>query len=90
MRFRSETSLTSASSLMCSRAEPAVSPIGTSSRITATSPSKSMPQAASASGIGSRGPRKESEPPWYISGSLQKEGGISAPRALRTSSTWFT
>ena len=32
----------------------------------------------------------ESEPPWYISGSVQNEAGISAPRALRTSSTWFT
>ena len=38
-------------------------------------------------GIGSRGPRKESEPPWYMSGSVQKISGISAPRALRTSST---
>ena len=37
-----------------------------------------------------RGPRKPSEPPWYISGSVQKLGGISAPRALRTSSTWLT
>ena len=33
---------------------------------------------------------KASEPPWYISGSVQKDGGISAPRALRTSSTWVT
>ena len=40
--------------------------------------------------IGSRGGRKASEPPWYISGSVQKLSGISAPRALRTSSTWFT
>ena len=36
------------------------------------------------------GPMKESEPPWYISGSVQKDAGISAPRALRTSSTWTT
>ena len=33
---------------------------------------------------------KESEPPWYINGSVQKDGGISTPRALRTSSTWTT
>ncbi len=33
------------------------------------------------------GPRKASDPPWYISGSVQKLAGISAPRALRTSST---
>ena len=28
----------------------------------------------------------ESEPPWYISGSLYRNSGISALRALRTSS----
>ena len=33
---------------------------------------------------------KSSLPPWYISGSVQNSGGISAPRARRTSSTWFT
>ena len=47
-------------------------PIGTSPVITAISASKSMPQASSGSAIGSRGPRKASEPPWYISGSVQK------------------
>ena len=36
------------------------------------------------------GPMKLSDPPWYISGSVQKLGGISAPRALRTSSTCVT
>ena len=41
-------------------------------------------------GSGRAAPRKPSEPPWYISGSVQKLAGISAPRALRTSSTWFT
>jgi len=49
-----------------------------------------MPQASSAISISSLGPMKESEPPWYISGSVQKLGGISTPRALRTSSTWTT
>ncbi len=39
--------------------------------------------------MGSRGPTNESDPPWYISGSVQKDGGTSLPRALRTSSTWL-
>ena len=46
-----------------------------------------MPQAVSAAVIGSRGPMNASEPPRYISGSVQNEAGISAPRALRTSAT---
>ena len=67
-----------------------VAPIGTSSVITATSASKSMPQSSSTSTMSSGGPRKSSLPPWYISGSCQNDSGISAPRARRTSSTWFT
>jgi hypothetical protein len=31
--------------------------------------------------MSSRAPRKSSLPPWYISGSVQNSGGISAPRA---------
>ena len=42
------------------------------------------------SAMGSRGPRNASDPPWYISGSVQKLAGMSAPRARRTSSTWLT
>ena len=90
IRLRSETSLTSMSRQMCSPASSAVAPIGTSSVMTATSPSRSMPQASSASSMASQGPRNASEPPWYISGSVQKLAGISAPRARRTSSTWLT
>ena len=60
----------------------------TSPVTTTTSASRSQPQLSSASGIGSRGLRKPSEPPWYIRGSVQKLSGISAPRAFRTSSTW--
>ena len=40
-----------------------LAPTGTSSTMTAISPSMSMPQASSAMTMGSRGPRKESEPP---------------------------
>ena len=57
---------------------------------TMTSASRSQPQLSSASGMSSRGPRKASDPPWYISGSCQKLSGISAPRACRTRATWFT
>ena len=89
MRPRSDTSLTSITSLICARAASAVTPMATSSVITATSPSMSMPKASSAARMASRGPMKASEPPWYISGSCRKLGGISAPRALRTSSTWL-
>jgi hypothetical protein len=77
-------------SRMCLPASAGVTPMGTSPVTTATSASKSMPQSSLAARIGSQGPRKESEPPWYISGSLQKDSGISAPRAFLTSSTWFT
>ena len=90
MTLRSETSFRIVTSLMCLRAASGEMPIGTSSTITPISPSKSMPQASSAISISSLGPMKESEPPWYISGSVQKDGGISTPRALRTSSTWTT
>ena len=88
--LRSDTSFRMVTSLMCLRAASGEMPIGTSSMITPISPSKSMPQASSASSISSVGPTKESEPPWYISGSVQKLGGISTPRALRTSSTCTT
>ena len=64
--------------------------MGTSSVMTATSASRSMPCASEIASMGSHGPMKSSLPPWYISGSVQKLGGISAPRALRTSSTWLT
>ena len=57
---------------MCLRAASGEMPIGTSSTITPISPSKSMPQASSASSMSSSRPMKESEPPWYISGSVQK------------------
>jgi len=90
MRLRKLTSLTITTSRIAAAASSREAPIGTSPRITATSPSKSMPQASLTIAIGSRGPRNESEPPWYISGSVQNEAGISAPRAFRTSSTWFT
>ena len=90
MRLRSDTSLTSMRRQMRSPASSADAPIGTSSVMTATSPSRSMPHASSASAIASRAPRNVSDPPWYISGSVQKLAGISAPRARRTSSTWFT
>ena len=62
-RLRSETSLTSMRSRMCSAAFSRFTPIGTSSRITATSPSRSMPQSSVSTGIGSRAPRKASELP---------------------------
>ncbi len=87
---RNDTSLTIIIKRMCWPASAALTPIGTSSVITATSASKSIPQASSAIGMSSRGARNESEPPWYMSGSVQKLSGISAPRALRTSSTWLT
>ncbi len=49
-------------------------PIGTSSVITATSASRSMPKASSATSIGSVGPRKPSEAPWYIKRIVQELG----------------
>ena len=88
--MRSDTSFRIVTSLMCLRAASGEMPIGTSSTMTPISPSKSMPQASSPASMSSLGPMKESEPPWYISGSVQKDGGISTPRALRTSSTWTT
>jgi len=87
IRLRSDTSFTSMMSLIWPSAASGVTPMGTSSTITATSASRSMPQSSLASGTSSRGPMKLSEPPWYMSGSSRKLGGISAPRALRTSST---
>ncbi|MNP40598.1 hypothetical protein D3C76_1342500 [compost metagenome] len=90
MRLRRLTSLTSISSLTCSSAFCALVPMGTSSVMTATSDSKSMPHSSDPMTMGPRGARKLSEPPWYIRGSCQKLSGISAPRALRTSSTWLT
>ena len=65
-------------------------PIGTSSVTTATSASRSMPQSSLVASIGSRGPTKLSEAPWYMSGSVQNRSGSSAPRAFLTSSTWVT
>ena len=90
MRFLRLTSFASISSLMCAAASSAVAPMGTSSVITATSPSMSMPQSSLAATMASHGPMKLSDPPWYMSGSVQKEAGMSALRAFRTSSTWFT
>ena len=90
IRARAVTSLTSMTSLMCRPASAAGVPIGTSSVITATSASRSTPQSSLAAKIGSRGPTKLSEAPWYISGSVQNRSGSSAPRAFRTSSTWVT
>jgi hypothetical protein len=46
-----------------------------------------MPNSSLGTGTSAVGGRKSSDPPWYTSGSVQKLGGISAPRALRTSST---
>src|SRR5215207_3821745 len=86
--LRSDTSLTVITSRIAAAASSRDAAI--SLRITATSPSKSMPLASVVIAIASRGPRNESEPPWYISGSVQNDAGISAPRARRTSSTWFT
>jgi hypothetical protein len=90
IRLLSETSLQSITRRIAAAASSRLAPRGTSPVTTAISASKSRPQAASPSGIGSRGPRKPSEPPWYIRGSVQKLSGSSAPRAFRTSATWFT
>jgi hypothetical protein len=87
IRPRNETSLTRVTSTMWRAAVSALTPIGTSSVTTTTSASKSMPKDSSAARIGSVGPRKPSDTAWYMSGSRRNEGGISAPRALRTSST---
>ncbi len=90
IRLRRLTSLTSITRRTCASAAASSVPIGTSPVTTATSPSKSIPQASSASTMSSRAPSMWSEAPWYISGSVQNSGGIVAPRALRTSSTWLT
>ncbi len=87
IRLRRLTSLTSISRRTAFSHCAGVAPIGRSPVTTATSASKSMPQSSLAAKIGSQGPAKLSEPPWYISGSVQNSGGNSAPRALRTSST---
>ena len=89
IRLRRLTSLRIPTSLMWLRAASGVTPIGTSSRMTKTSASMSMPQPSSASAMSSLGPIIESEAPWYISGSSYRFLGISAPRALRTNSTWL-
>jgi hypothetical protein len=89
MRVLSETSLSSITNRIARAASSGVAPIRTAPVITATSASKSMPQAGSPT-MSSPGPRNPSDPPWYMSGSVQNEAGISAPRARRTSSTWFT
>ena len=86
---RRDTSLTSMTSLMWLPASAAAMPMGTSSSTTATSASKSMPNSSLATGTSSVGARKPSLTAWYMSGSSRKLGGISAPRALRTSSTWL-
>ena len=90
MRFLRLTSLASITRRIDSIAASAEVPIATSPVTTATSASKSMPQSSLAATMSSRGPRKSSLPPWYISGSVQKLAGISALRARRTSSTWLT
>src|SRR5215813_6151013 len=82
MRFLSETSLASMTRRMRSAASLALAPIGTSPVTTATSPSRSMPQAASAIAIGSCGPRKLSDPPWYINGSVQQLDVADIGRAI--------
>ena len=63
IRFRRLTSLHSITRRIAARASSRLAPIGTSPVTTAISPSRSQPQASSLSGIGSRGPRKPSEPP---------------------------
>src|SRR5258707_633004 len=68
------------------RAGTALTPMATSEVTTATSASRSMPHASSSASIGSRAPRKVSPVPWYIIGSWYRNAGISALRALRTSS----
>ena len=80
-------SLTSMNSLISGAVSAGVAPCGTSVTTTATSASRSMPQAVSAARIGSQGPMNSSEAPRYISGSVQNVGGTSAPRDLRTSAT---
>ena len=84
IRLRRLTSLQMVTSLMWLAAICGLTPIGTSSVITATSASKSMPQSSSAISMSSTGPSMVSEPPWYISGSSRKLAGISAPRASCT------
>ena len=68
IRLRRLTSLTSMISRMRSRPRPAPMPIRTSSVMTATSASRSMPHSSDSARIGSRGPMKLSDPPWYMSG----------------------
>ena len=89
IRLRSDTSLTSMQQLDVAAASAApVTPIGTSSVTTAISRLEvDAPVFARHRHVVASAPRKSSDPPWYISGSVQKLGGISAPRALRTSST---
>ena len=63
MRLRRDTSLTRTKRRIAAAAWSREAPMGTSSTMAATSASKSIPSASSAAGIGSRGPRNESEPP---------------------------
>ena len=86
--LRSVTSLTRPSSTMCRSASSAFTPRGTSLVITTISASRSTPRSSLAAVMGSRGPMKSSDAPWYMSGSVRKDGGIS-PRARRVRSTWF-
>ena len=90
MRLRNDTSFTSITSRMRCAASAGDAPSGTSSVTTAISASRSRPHCGSRNGIPACGARNESAPPWYMSGSVQNEGGSSAPRARRTSSTWLT
>ena len=70
IRLRRLQSLASITSRTPSSACSGVAPMGTSPVTTATSASKSMPQSSLAKRASSRGPRKSSLPPWYISGSV--------------------
>ncbi|MNQ20239.1 hypothetical protein D3C85_333240 [compost metagenome] len=70
IRLRKETSLTSMTRRIAFAASSTLAPMATSPVITATSASRSMPHSSDRAKIGSRGPMKLSEPPWYISGSV--------------------
>ena len=63
-------------------------PIGTSPVTTAISASRSMPRSSAAT-MSSRAPRKGSEQPWYIIGSLFHQEGSSCLRDFQISSAWI-
>ena len=48
-----------------------------------------MPSASDGNGMSCRGPRKSSEPPWYISGSVRVSSTMACPNARCMSSPWL-